>query len=128
MVDQYNSRRCRVDSPELRPEGIAHQNGDRAGHLHSSGPRANQDERQQVAVVAGVFLSLGLLKRAEHLIADGHSVRQALQSWSVLTEFVMSEVTWARARRQDQIVVLDPHILAIRVSADDTSFRLIHAR
>src|SRR5215510_2406425 len=46
LVDQYNSRRCRIDSPELRPERIADQNGDRTGHFYSGGTPANQHKRQ----------------------------------------------------------------------------------
>jgi len=44
------------------PETVAHEDGDRAGHLHASRAGADQDKCQQVGVGAGVLLRLGLLE------------------------------------------------------------------
>src|SRR5262249_22342264 len=93
MVDQHYSRQGGIDTAEFRPDRIADQSSDRAGHLYARRTGAHQDERQQVAVTAGVLFGLRLFKRAEDLVPNRHSVCQAFQSWRVFSEFIMSEVT-----------------------------------
>jgi len=81
-----------VDAPELRSERIADQNGDRAGHFNSGGTSANQHERQQVAVTAGVFFSFSLFKCISEITMARSPLRGA---W--LCRFVSAECCgWER--------------------------------
>jgi hypothetical protein len=79
-------------------------------------------------MTAGVLFSLRLFKRAEDFIADRYCIRQAFQPWRVFSEFIMSEVTMSRACRQNQIVVMDPHIHPIRVADQHELLVFINAR
>src|SRR5260370_27077135 len=62
---------------------------------------------------AGVFLSLSLLERPEDFIPNRYGVGQVFQSWSILLKFIVSEVIMACACSQNQVVVVDPHVLAV---------------
>src|SRR5229473_2609538 len=101
---------------------MADQIGDRAGHFHAGGTGANQNKRQQVAMTAGVFLSFSLLERPEDLIPNRYGVGQVFQSWSILLKFIVSEVIMACACSQNQVVVVDPHVLAVHAVNQNVLF------
>ncbi len=106
---------------------MADQIGDRAGHFHAGGTGANQDKRQQVAMTAGVFLSLGLLERPEDLIPNRYGVGQAFQSRSILLKFIVPEVIMACACSQNQVVKVDPHVLAVHSGNQNALFIRVYA-
>src|SRR5262249_345907 len=78
-------------------------------------------------VTAGVFFSLSLLECAEDPIPDRHGVRQTFQWWGMVPEFIVTEVTGARPRRQNQVIIRDPYVLAIRVIKEKTPVGLATA-
>src|SRR5260370_17317114 len=71
---------------------------------------------------AGVFLSLSLLERPEDFIPNRYGVGQVFQSWSILLKFIVSEVIMACACSQNQVVVVDPHVLAVHAVNQNVLF------
>src|SRR5882757_6464631 len=70
----------------------------------------HQNEGKEVAVPAGIFLGFRLFERLEEAVSDGHGIGQALQAGSEALEFVVSKITVALPRREDEIVVKDLHL------------------
>ena len=112
-ADQHDPRRCRIDAAEFRPKGDPAESRDRARHFDAGRAGADQDERQQIAVSRGVLLGLRPLECLQNFIADGDRVGEAFQTWRVLFKLIVTEVIVRGARSEYQVVVVDPHVIAI---------------
>src|SRR5262249_22902601 len=88
---------------------------------------AYQYEREKVFVLAGVFLSLRLFERLKNTISNAHGVCQALQPGCEAFEFLVSEITMALACCEDEIVVWDMHLRAIRRGGKNITLFFVHA-
>ena len=109
-VDQNDSGRARVYPPELRAKGGPHERGQRGGHLDASWSAAYQDESEQIAVSAWVFLGLRHFKCLEDPVSNRLCVRQAFQARGKPFKFVVSEITVSRTCGKDEVVIWDGHI------------------
>src|SRR6266480_6506247 len=74
-----------------------------------------------------IFFSLGLLEGAEDFVSNRNRVGQTFQSRSKLFKFVVSEVTVPRSGRENEIIVRNWYMLAIRRIDEDAALRFIHA-
>src|SRR6266446_1627707 len=80
-----------------------------------------------MAVKIDIFFRLGLLEGAEDFVSNTDGIGQAFQSRSKLFKFVVSEITMPRSGRENEVVVANRHILAIRIVHKHATLRLIHA-
>ncbi len=76
---------------------------------------------------AGVFLSLRLFERLKNTISNAHGVREALQAGCEAFEFIVPEVTVPLPCREDEIVVWDLHLRAIRRVGENVTLFFVHA-
>src|SRR5438309_9615177 len=74
-----------------------------------------------------IFFSLGLLEGAEDFVSNTDGISQAFQSRSKLFKFVVSEITVSRTGRENEVIVLHRHMLAIYIVHKHATLRLVHA-
>ncbi len=77
----------------------------RSGEFDARRPAADDDERQQAALLHGIGLPLRRFESDEHLPANLERVLERLQSRRHLAPRVVPEVRVRDARRDDQVVV-----------------------
>jgi hypothetical protein len=71
-------------------------------------------------MTARIFLCLRLFERSQNLVSDRYGVREALQSRCELLKFVVAEVAVRDPGGENQVVVLNRHIVAIGVAHENT--------
>src|ERR1700733_9011324 len=76
---------------------------------------------------ARVFFGLRLFERLQDLVSDCHGVCKTLPSRRELFEFVVAEVTFSNAGREDEVIVWDPTPLASCVAHEDILLILVHS-
>ena len=92
---------------------LARDLGERAGQLDAGRPAADDDERQQAALLRRVGLALGRLEREQHPPPHLERIVQRLQSRRARRPLRMAEVGVRRAGRDDQVVVRDRRRAAV---------------
>src|SRR3954465_1609296 len=95
----------RGDPAEGAAQGPGGQLGDLAGHLHTGGAGADDDEGQQPVDLGLVGRQLGELERPEDPPAPLERVVDALHAGGELGEVVVAEVRLPGAGGDDQLVV-----------------------
>ena len=126
-VQENDASRERINPPEFRAQRGPHQHGQRRRHFNSSGSSAHENEGEKVGVPARVFLGLRLFERLKNTISNAHGVRQALQPGCEAFEFIVPEVTVSLAGCEDEIVVWDLHLRAIRRVGENGTLFFVHA-
>src|SRR4029077_7010981 len=81
-----------------------------------------------IAVQIDIFFTLGLLEGAEDFVSNTDGIGQAFQSRSKLFKFVVPEITVSRTGGENEVVVRNRHMLAIRIVYKNAALRFIHAR
>src|SRR6266404_9465113 len=74
-----------------------------------------------------IFFSLGLLEGAEDFVSNRNRVGQTFQSRSKLFKFVVSEITVSRTGGENEVIVRNWYMLAIRIVYKNAALLLIHA-
>ena len=73
-----------------------------------------------------ILFGLRLLEGLENAVPNRDSVSQRLHPGRELLELIMPEVTVSRTRGEDQIVVRDAHVRAVRGAGDDVALLFVH--
>ena len=115
--DEHDARRLGADVPEVLPQRLARDLGERAGQLDAGRSAADDHERQQAPLHGGVRLPLRRFERQQHPPPDLERIVERLQPGRARRPLGVAEVRMRRAGRDDQVVVR--HLVAARPALED---------
>jgi hypothetical protein len=125
--DQNDTCRAWVNPSEVGLECPAQHVGDRPGHLHARGPSPNEHEREQIPVLRRVDLDLRDLERFQKFRPNRGGVVDRLQAWGERGELVMAEIALLYPGGQDQIIIGQCLLFAVKVGEKDLTLLGIDA-
>src|SRR3974377_2096228 len=102
--DQYDSRRPRIDTPEVAGEGLSRGLRNRSGHPNPRRAATDDYERKKPPAFILVFGKLRLLESGEDTTANTRAILDALKAGSEYRPVVMTEIRIARPRCNHQEV------------------------
>ena len=111
----------RRDTPELVGQRLTRDLSDRPRQLNAGRSAADDDERQEARPFGGIDVAFGDLIREQHPPPDLQRIVQRLETRRELRPFRVAEVRVRRARRDNQVVVVEMALVevdALRVGVD----------
>ena len=106
-LHQDDSRLGGIDGSKFIAQCLAGDLRERAGELYSGRSASNQDERQQLSSTRRIGLAFGALERKQDATPNLKGILERLQSRSIPVPLIVTKIAVARARRDDEIVVVD---------------------
>src|SRR5689334_15466656 len=97
-LDQHDSRRGRIDVPEILRQRLARDFRERSRKLNSRRSTANDDERQEPPLSFRIALALRRFERQKNLASYLERIVQGFQSRRTARPFRMPEVRVRRTR------------------------------
>ena len=94
-----------MDAAEVLAQRLPRDLGERAGQLDAGRPAADDDERQQPPLPAGVGFALGRFERQQHPPPHLERIVERLEAGARGRPFRMTEVGVRRAGREHEVVV-----------------------
>ena len=105
--DQEDARLPRVDHAEIARERPARELGNGAGELDTRRPAPDDGDRQQPRGLSGIRSHLCAFECQQESPPDRDRVIQRLESWRMLSPFVVPEIAVGRAGCKHEPVVCD---------------------
>src|SRR5205807_1428704 len=103
-LDEDDASLLGADPPEVAPESVPRDLGERSRELDARRASSDDDEGEPLGALRRVLLALGGLVGEQHAAADLEGVLDRLQAGREASPLVLAEVAVTRARRDDQVV------------------------